>query len=57
MPGSGGFCPYFFSFCDFDTKIEDGEHLEAETTTEGHISKWVCSNMPGSGGFDLNTPI
>ena len=50
---SGSFGLYLFSFSDFDTKIQEGEQIEAKTTTQEHISKWVCSNMPGSGGFDL----
>ena len=33
VPGSGSFGLYLFSFCDFDTKIEEGEQLEAKTTT------------------------
>ena len=53
MPGSVGFGLYLFSFCDFDTKIEEGEQLEAKTTTQENISKQVCSNMPESGGFGL----
>ena len=32
-PASGRFGLYLFSFCDFDTKIEEGEQLEAEITT------------------------
>ena len=33
MPESGGFGLYFASFRDFDTKLEEGEQLEAKTTT------------------------
>ena len=32
-PASGRFGLYLFPFCDFDTKIEEGEQLEAKTTT------------------------
>ena len=44
MPGSGGFCLYLFSFCDFDTKIEEGEQLEAETTMCPKVAE--KSNVP-----------
>ena len=33
MPESGGFGLYLASFRDFDTKLEEGEQLEAKTTT------------------------
>ena len=33
VPGSGSFGLYLFSFCDFDTKFEEREQLEAKTTT------------------------
>ena len=32
MPGSGSFGLDLFSFCDFDTKLEEREQLEAKTT-------------------------
>ena len=53
MPGIASFGLYLFSFFNFVLKIQEGEQLEAKTTTSRHISKWVFSNMPGSASFGL----
>ena len=50
---SGSFGLYLFSFCYSDTKIQEGEQLEAKTTTYEHISKCMFSNMLLSDSFSL----
>ena len=47
MPESGGFGLYLASFRDFDTKLEEGEQLEAKTTTYDCFKKssWAVGQL------------